>query len=43
MCSDGVIDLEEFNDYYAAISASVDSDEVFAAIIKSAWKVTELK
>lgn len=36
---DGVVTYDEFVDYYKDVSASVDSDEMFAAIMKSAWKL----
>lgn len=36
---DGIITLEEFFDYFKDISASVDSDEYFEAIMWSAWKI----
>ena len=35
--ADGIVTFEEFVNYYRDISASVDSDEMFAAIMKSAW------
>jgi Ca2+-binding EF-hand superfamily protein len=34
---DGIVTFEEFVDYYKDVSASVESDEMFAAIMKSAW------
>lgn len=37
--ADGIVTFEEFTDYYKDVSASVDSDEMFAAIMKSAWKL----
>lgn len=35
---DGIITLEEFYDYYRDVSASIDTDEYFEAMMKSAWK-----
>ena len=37
--ADGIVTFEEFVEYYRDISASVESDEMFAAIMKSAWKI----
>lgn len=37
--ADGVVTYEEFCQYYKDVSASVDSDEMFAAIMKSAWGI----
>lgn len=37
--ADGVVTFEEFCEYYEAISASVDTDVQFEAIIKSAWQL----
>ena len=37
--TDGVISEKEFFDYYAALSASVDSDEQFTQILTNAWKL----
>ena len=37
--TDGVITQKEFIDYYAALSASVDTDEQFAQILTNAWKL----
>lgn len=34
---DSIITFEEFSDYYADISAGVDSDIYFTAMIKGAW------
>lgn len=35
---DGIITFEEFCDYYTDVSASIDSDDYFAAMMTSAWK-----
>lgn len=34
---DGTITTSEWNDYYSAVSASVDEDEVFVNLMHSAW------
>jgi len=34
---DGKVSRKEFEDYYASLSAGIDSDEEFEQIIKSAW------
>lgn len=34
---DGVVTYDEFCQYYKDVSASVDSDEMFAAVMKTAW------
>uniref|UniRef100_A0A7S3KF90 EF-hand domain-containing protein n=1 Tax=Euplotes crassus TaxID=5936 RepID=A0A7S3KF90_EUPCR len=36
---DGIITIEEFYDYFSDVSASVDTDEYFEAMMKSAWKL----
>ena len=38
---DGCVTFSEFCDYYRDVSASVDTDEEFCAIIDSAWKLKE--
>ena len=35
--ADGVVTFEEFCDYYKDVSASCESDEVFASLMKQAW------
>jgi Ca2+-binding EF-hand superfamily protein len=35
---DGIITFDEFSQYYSDISAGVDSDEEFEAIMQNAWK-----
>jgi hypothetical protein len=34
-----VVTFDEFCDYYRDISASIDSDQYFAAVMVSAWKL----
>ena len=36
---DGKITRDEFIDYYREISPSIDEDEYFAEMMKSAWKL----
>ena len=36
---DGTITKNEWNDYYAAVSSSVDNDEHFVALMVSAWRL----
>ena len=36
---DGIITIEEFYDYFKDVSASIDTDEYFEAMMKSAWKL----
>eukprot|EP01060_Flectonema_neradi_P011999 TRINITY_DN1892_c0_g1_i1.p1 TRINITY_DN1892_c0_g1~~TRINITY_DN1892_c0_g1_i1.p1 ORF type:complete len:366 (+),score=45.87 TRINITY_DN1892_c0_g1_i1:32-1129(+) len=36
---DGIITLPEWNDYYADISASIDSDDYFELLIRNAWHI----
>ena len=35
----GKIELSEWNDYYAAVSASVDDDQHFITLLKSTWQI----
>ena len=35
----GKVSRAEWNDYYAAVSGSVDNDEHFILIMKNAWKI----
>jgi len=37
--ADGIVTIEEFLDYFADVSASIDSDEYFGAMMQSAWKL----
>ena len=36
---DGIVTLAEFMEYFRDVSASIDSDEYFATMMKSAWKL----
>jgi Ca2+-binding EF-hand superfamily protein len=36
---DGRINREEWNEYYAAVSSSIDNDEHFVQLMKMAWKL----
>lgn len=36
---DGVITRQEWNDYYAAVSANVDNDAHFVLLMRNAWKL----
>jgi Ca2+-binding EF-hand superfamily protein len=36
---DGIITIDEFFDYFRDVSASIDTDEYFEAMMKSAWKL----
>ena len=37
--NDGKIDRKEWADYYAAVSSSIDNDEHFVQLMKTAWKL----
>jgi len=37
--ADGIVTLEEFQDYYKDLSALIDKDDYFVAIVKSAWNL----
>ena len=37
--ADGIVTLDEFNEYFRDVSCSIDTDEYFAAMMKSAWKL----
>lgn len=37
--ADGIVSMEEFLDYFADVSASIDSDEYFAVMMQNAWKL----
>lgn len=36
---DGIVTIEEFEDYYKDISASIDSDDYFELMIRNAWHI----
>jgi Ca2+-binding EF-hand superfamily protein len=36
---DGIVTMKEFARYYEDVSASIDSDDYFEAMIRSAWKL----
>mmetsp|Transcript_30016 Transcript_30016/g.39870 ORF Transcript_30016/g.39870 Transcript_30016/m.39870 type:complete len:195 (+) Transcript_30016:71-655(+) len=36
---DGRIQRDEWNEYYAAVSSSIDNDEHFVQLMKAAWKL----
>lgn len=35
----GQIDRQEWNDYYAAVSASIDNDDHFVELMRTAWRM----
>jgi calcyphosin len=37
---DGVVTFEEFENYYANLSASIDSDDYFELMIRNAWHIS---
>ena len=37
--SDGIVTFDEFCDYMRDVSCSIDTDEYFEAMMKSAWKL----
>jgi len=36
---DGVVQYEEFEDYYKDVSASIDDDDYFELMIRNAWHI----
>ena len=36
---DGRIERSEWSDYYSAVSASIDNDDHFVQLMKTAWKL----
>ncbi len=36
---DGIVTMEEFEDYYKDISASIDGDDYFELMIRNAWHI----
>ena len=39
--ADGIVTFEEFCEYFKDVSASIDTDEYFEAMMISAWKLSE--
>jgi len=37
--NDGKVSLNEFTDYYANVSASIDDDQYFKVMITNAWNL----
>lgn len=37
--NDGKISRSEWNDYYSAVSSSIDNDDHFVQLMKTAWKL----
>eukprot|EP00746_Dinoflagellata_sp_MGD_P099287 gnl/MRDRNA2_/MRDRNA2_40375_c0_seq1.p1 gnl/MRDRNA2_/MRDRNA2_40375_c0~~gnl/MRDRNA2_/MRDRNA2_40375_c0_seq1.p1 ORF type:complete len:557 (-),score=131.73 gnl/MRDRNA2_/MRDRNA2_40375_c0_seq1:257-1927(-) len=40
--NDGKVTRKEFEDYYASLSAGIDSDKTFESVLKNAWKHSSL-
>jgi hypothetical protein len=38
---DGIVDGEEWEEYYSNISASIDNDQYFELMMNNAWKLNE--
>ena len=38
---DGTITVQEWNDYYAAVSANIDNDSHFLVMMRNAWKLDQ--
>ena len=38
---DGIVTVEEFEDYYKDMSAGIDSDEYFETMVINAWKLDQ--
>jgi len=38
---DGIVNLDEFVDYYSDLSATITNEAQFVAIIESAWCISE--
>ena len=36
---DGIITIEEFEDYYKGVSSSIDRDDYFELMIRNAWRI----
>ena len=37
--ADGIVTIEEFEDYYKDLSASIDRDDYFELMIRNAWHI----
>jgi hypothetical protein len=37
--NDGIVTLDEFEDYYKEVSASIDDDDYFELMIRNAWRI----
>eukprot|EP00995_Heteronema_vittatum_P009672 NODE_5026_length_536_cov_294.726899_g3698_i0.p1 GENE.NODE_5026_length_536_cov_294.726899_g3698_i0~~NODE_5026_length_536_cov_294.726899_g3698_i0.p1 ORF type:complete len:167 (-),score=12.64 NODE_5026_length_536_cov_294.726899_g3698_i0:34-513(-) len=37
--SDGIINRQEWNDYYSAVSSNIDNDDHFVELMQTAWKL----
>ena len=37
--NDGKITMAEWNDYYAAVSSSIDNDDHYVELMRTAWKM----
>merc|ERR1712031_35930 len=37
---DGIVTIEEFEDYYKDISAGIDNDDYFELMIRNAWHIS---
>ena len=38
---DGILTRQEWNDYYAAVSANIDNDNHFISLMRAAWKLDQ--
>ena len=38
---DGIITKQEWDDYYAAVSANIDNDNHFIQLMRNAWKLDQ--
>ena len=39
--NDGVVTRQEWDDYYAAVSANIDNDNHFIQLMRNAWKLDQ--
>lgn len=37
--ADGIVTFDEFAEFFSDVSASVESDEIFAEIVKNPWRL----